>query len=183
MGYFANVQMKIKCTKWSKWVNLFRTKKGTFNKQTVLYRDRQHAISQALLLSGGQAAATLGRSHCGSLTSGCRHLSHCRNRHPGFVPCSLTTSNPSCQSLLGEYYPLASLPFTICHLGCLLEPSFPPFKLGKPQASDLANMDTWSFGWDWMDGSLCSGCEQQLTKQTVYDLVSFGEMGWMDGWV
>lgn len=41
MGYFANVQLKIKCTKWSKWVNLFRTKKGTFNKQNVLYRDRQ----------------------------------------------------------------------------------------------------------------------------------------------
>lgn len=84
-----------------------------------------NTISQALPLSGGQAAATLGRSHCGSLPRGCLHLSHCRNCHPGFVPCSLALSNPSCQSLLGEYYPLASLLFTICHLGRLLEPSCP----------------------------------------------------------
>lgn len=86
------------------------------------------AISQALPLSSGQASAAPGGSHCCSLPRGCLHLSHCRNCHLGFVSCTLTMSNPSCQSPW-RVLPTGISSFHHCHLGWLPEPSCPPFQV------------------------------------------------------
>lgn len=92
-----------------------------------------NAISQALLLSSGQASAALGRSHCCSPLHGCLHLSHCRNCHLGFVPCSLPCQiHPANVSLESTTYWQLFFFFYYCHLGHFPEHSCPPFKLGKP---------------------------------------------------
>lgn len=114
---------------------MFRTKKRTFNKQTVLYRDRHNAISQALL-SDGQARAALGRSHCCSLPRGCLYLSHCRNCHLGFCALQLHHVKHHLPGLLwrARHSGIISFSSAVCHnLTC-------PFQLSNALSTDLGNM-------------------------------------------